>query len=123
MSQRMSAYAMGNNAVNALHALGQIVNQSSIDIKLLELMYFRVSQMNGCAFCLDMHSKNLRAKGETEQRLYLVSAWRESPFFNENERAALLWTETLTQLNGHAVSDEIYNIVSKQFSETEMVDL
>src|SRR6202044_2027551 len=105
------------------HALGQTVNQSSIDIALLELMYFRVSQMNGCAFCLDMHSKNLRAKGETEQRLYVISSWREAPFYNEKERAALLWAETLTQLNGGEVSDEIFKSVSKHFSETEMVDL
>jgi AhpD family alkylhydroperoxidase len=123
MTQRMNAYAMGNKAVNALHALGQVVNESSIDTTLLELMYYRVSQMNGCAFCLDMHSKNLRAKGETEQRLYVISAWRESPFYNEKERAALLWAETLTQLSGQEVSEEIFKIVSKKFSETEMVDL
>jgi AhpD family alkylhydroperoxidase len=123
MKQRMNAYAMGNKAVNALHALGQVVNQSSIDIALLELVYYRVSQMNGCAFCLDMHSKNLRAKGETEQRLYVISVWREAPFYNEKERAALLWAETLTQLSGQEVSDEIFKMVSKHFSETEMVDL
>lgn len=123
MSQRINAFAMGNKAVNALHTMGYHVENSSIDNAFLELLYFRVSQMNGCAFCLDMHSKQLRAKGETEQRIFLVSAWRECSFYTEKEKAALLWAENLTSLNGKEISDEIYSEVSQHFSETEMIDL
>ncbi|WP_261511172.1 carboxymuconolactone decarboxylase family protein [Chryseobacterium paludis] len=123
MSQRVNAFAMGNKAVNALHTMGYHVENSSIDNAFLELLYFRVSQMNGCAFCLDMHSKQLRAKGETEQRIFLVSAWRECSFYTEKEKAALLWAESLTILNGKEISNEIYSEVSQHFSETEMVDL
>ncbi|MBT2622892.1 carboxymuconolactone decarboxylase family protein [Chryseobacterium sp. ISL-6] len=123
MSQRINAFAMGNKAVNALHTMGYHVENSSIDNAFLELLYFRVSQMNGCAFCLDMHSKQLRAKGETEQRIFLVSAWRECSFYTEKEKAALLWAESLTILNGKEISNEIYSEVSQHFSETEMVDL
>lgn len=123
MSQRINAFAIGNKAINALHNMGFHVQNSSLDNSFLELMYFRVSQMNGCAFCLDMHSKELRAKGETEQRIFLVSAWRECPFYTDKEKAGLLWAETLTALNGKEVSDEMYVKVSHYFSETEMVDL
>lgn len=123
MSQRINVFAMGNKAVNALHTMGYHVENSSIDNAFLELLYFRVSQMNGCAFCLDMHSKQLRAKGETEQRIFLVSAWRECSFYTEKEKAALLWAESLTVLNGKEISNEIYSEVSQYFSETEMTDL
>ncbi|CAI8744371.1 carboxymuconolactone decarboxylase family protein [Chryseobacterium sp. IT-36CA2] len=123
MSQRINAFAIGNKAVNALHTMGFQVQNSSLDNSFLELMYFRVSQMNGCAFCLDMHSKELLAKGETEQRIFLVSAWRECSFYTDKEKAGFLWAETLTALNGKEVNDEIYSKVSHYFSETEMVDL
>lgn len=123
MSQRINAFAMGNKAVNALHHMGSLVQHSSLDTSFLELLYFRVSQMNGCAFCLDMHSKELKAKGETEQRIFLVSAWRECSFYTDREKAGLLWAESLTSLNGREISDEIYSEVSKYFAETEMVDL
>ncbi|MCW1960932.1 carboxymuconolactone decarboxylase family protein [Chryseobacterium viscerum] len=123
MSQRINAFAIGNKAVNSLHNMGFQVQNSSLDNSFLELMYFRVSQMNGCAFCLDMHSKELRAKGETEQRIFLVSAWRECSFYTDKEKAGLLWAETLTALNGKEVNDEIYAKVSHYFSETEIVDL
>jgi len=123
MPQRINAYGIGNKSVNALHSFGLQVNNSSLDIQLLELLYFRVSQINGCAFCLDMHSKSLRAKGETEQRLFVLDAWREAPFYTDKERAALLWCETLTVLNGREVPDDIFNEVQAQFSETEIVDL
>ena len=123
MSQRINAFAIGNKAVNALNNMGFQVQNSSLDNSFLELMYFRVSQMNGCAFCLDMHSKELRAKGETEQRIFLVSAWRECSFYTDKEKAGLLWAETLTALNGKEVNDEIYAKVSRYFSETEIVDL
>ena len=123
MSQRINAFAMGNKAVNALHHMGAQLQHSSLNTSFLELLYFRVSQMNGCAFCLDMHSKELRAKGETEQRLFLVSAWRECTFYTDREKAGLLWAETLTSLNGQEVSDEIYSEVAQHFSETEILDL
>jgi AhpD family alkylhydroperoxidase len=87
---------------------------------LLDLIYMRVSQINACAFCLDMHSKDLRAKGESEQRIYTLNAWRETPFFSEKERAALAWAEAVTNCN---VPDELYEEALKHFSEEEMVDL
>lgn len=123
MSTRINVYGMGNKAVNALHALGFQLKNSSLDNEFLELIYFRVSQINGCAFCLDMHSKELKAKGETEQRIFLVSEWRECSFYTEKEKAGLLWAESLTSLDGRDISEEIYSEVSEIFSETEMVDL
>ncbi|OCA77610.1 carboxymuconolactone decarboxylase [Chryseobacterium contaminans] len=123
MSQKINAFAIGSKAVNALNNMGVQVQNSSLDNQFLELLYFRVSQMNGCAFCLDMHSKELRAKGETEQRIYLVSAWRECSFYTDKEKAGLLWAESLTALNGKEIPDAIYSHVSHHFSETEMVDL
>ncbi len=83
----------------------------------------RASQINGCAYCLDMHSKVARAAGETEQRLYALSAWRETPFYNERERAALAWTESLTRIAQDEISDALYADVRKQFIEKELVDL
>ena len=123
MEQRINAYAMGNTAVNALHGLGQSIVNSALDQSLLELLYFRVSQINGCAFCLDIHSKNLRAKGETEQRLYVIDAWREAPFYSDKERSALAWTEALTKITSSLVPADIYTEVRKYFSEAELVDL
>lgn len=83
----------------------------------------RASQLNGCAFCLDMHSKDARAAGETEQRLYLLDAWREAPCYSERERAALAWTEALTLIAGNHVPDEVYEAARRQFSEQELVNL
>ena len=123
MEQRINVYAIDNKALNALNGFGQCVKNSSLDQSLLELLYFRVSQINCCAFCLDMHSKDLRAKGETEQRLYVLSAWREAPFYSEKERAALAWAEALTKLESGLVSDKIFSEAKKHFSETELVDL
>lgn len=123
MEQRINAYAMGNHTVNALHGLGQCITNSSLDQSLLELLYFRVSQINGCAFCLDVHSKNLRAKGETEQRLYLIDAWREAPFYSDKERSALAWAEALTEIRGSSVPDQIFAEARNHFSETELIDL
>lgn len=123
MVQRIDAYATGSKTVNALHGLGQSVKNSSLDQSLLELLYFRVSQLNGCAFCLDIHSKNLRANGETEQRLYVINAWREAPFYTDKERAALAWAEAITKIKGSLVPEEIFAEASKFFSEAELVDL
>jgi len=86
-------------------------------------MRMRSSQINGCAYCIDMHSKDARAAGETEQRLYSLDAWRETPFYTDRERAALAWTEAVTLVSQGHVLDEVYNLVRKQFSEKEIVDL
>jgi len=103
-----------------MFALGAYLSKSIVEQHLLDLVYFRVSQMNGCAYCLDMHSKDLRAAGETEQRLYMLDAWREAPMYSERERAALEWAEAVTKAN---VPDEVYEIARQQFSEEELVDL
>jgi AhpD family alkylhydroperoxidase len=123
MGQRINAYAMGNKTIDALHAVGQSVAKSSLDRSLLELLYFRVSQINGCALCLDVHSKNLRAWGETEQRLYVIPAWREVPLFSDKERSALAWAESLTKIRNGLVTDEIFAEVRKHFSDVELIDL
>jgi len=123
MKQRMNPYEKGQNAAKALYGLGIYLAKSPVPEKLLNLIYFRVSQINGCAFCLDMHSKDLRAKGETEQRLYVLDAWREAPFYSEQERAALAWAEAVTKIPGGQVPDEIYEEARKQFSEEELIDL
>jgi len=91
--------------------------------KALGLLEFRVSQINGCAYCLDMHSKDLRAAGETEQRLYLLEAWRESPFYTDRERAALAWAEAVTLVTEGHVPDEVFAQARKQFSEEELANL
>ncbi|HEY1678729.1 MAG TPA: carboxymuconolactone decarboxylase family protein [Candidatus Sulfotelmatobacter sp.] len=104
-------------------ALGQYLRESGLEESLLLLVDLRASQINGCAYCLDMHWKDLRAAGETEQRLYSLDAWRECPYYSDRERAALEWTEALTLItNGH-VPDEIYERASKQFNEKELSDL
>lgn len=123
MKQRINFSEKGKQAMGALYGLGRYLSKSSIEQSLLDLIYFRVSQINGCAFCLDMHSKDLRAKGETEQRLYVLDAWREAPFYSDKERAALAWAESLTKIKSGMVPDEIYNEAIKYFFETELIDL
>lgn len=123
MEIRINVQEIGQPAMQALYAMGKYINKSIVEKSLLELMYFRVSQINSCAFCLDMHAKDLRASGEAEQRLYLLSAWREAPFYTERERAALAWAEALTELKGGSVPDDIYHAVQAQFSEQEIIDL
>lgn len=123
MEQRIKVNETSQQALNALYGLGRYLAKSPIEKSLLDLIYFRVSQINGCAFCLDMHSKDLRAEGETEQRLYLMDAWREAPFYTDKERAALAWAEALTKIKSGMVDDETYNEARKYFSETELVDL
>ena len=97
--------------------------EKSLDPKLAELVKIRASQINGCAYCIDMHTKDARAAGESEQRIYALSAWRETPFFTDRERAALEWTEALTLISETNVPDELYERVSAHFSEPEMVAL
>lgn len=112
------------NAVKPLLALSEYVSHSGLEQSLIELVWMRASQLNGCAYCLDMHSKDARAAGETEQRLYLVQAWREVPFYNARERAALAWCEAVTRLDPiHGVPDDVYEQARAQFSEDELIDL
>jgi AhpD family alkylhydroperoxidase len=123
MKQRINAYEKGKGALQALYGLGTYLSKSPVEKTLLNLVYYRVSQINGCAYCLDMHAKDLRAAGETEQRLYVLDAWRETPLYSDRERAALAWAEAVTKItNGH-VSDEVYEEAARQFSEKELIDL
>jgi AhpD family alkylhydroperoxidase len=108
------------NAMSRLHAW---VRNCGLEHGLLELVKLRASQMNGCAWCMDMHTKELRAAGESEQRLYLLSAWRECPFYSARERAALAWTEALTTLDDGDVPDDVYALARGEFGEQELVNL
>ena len=103
-------------------SLGVYLAGSGLEPGLLELVKIRASQINGCAYCIDMHTKDARAGGETEQRIYALNAWRETPFFTERERAALAWTETVTRI-GEGVSDAAYDAARGQFAEKQLVDL
>ena len=123
MKQRINFYEKGFKAIRPLFNLGAYLSKSPIEQSLLDLLSFRVSQINGCAYCLDMHSKDLRAHGETEQRLYMLDAWRESPLYTDRERAALAWTEAVTKLEKKNVPDDVYEEALRQFSEEELVDL
>jgi AhpD family alkylhydroperoxidase len=123
MEPRINVFDKGQNAMKALYSLGIYLAKSPIEQSLLNLIYFRVSQINGCAFCLDMHSKDLLIKGETGQRLYVLDAWREAPFYTARERAALAWAEAVTKINGGNVPDEVYDEVRGEFSEEETIDL
>jgi len=123
MSARLN-YAKANPAVlRAMYQLEQTVKNSGLESSLIELVKLRASQINQCAYCIDMHTKDARAAGETEQRLYLLSAWREAPFYSERERAALEWTESLTLIANNQVPDEIYERVAPHFTEEELVNL
>lgn len=110
-------------AMAALRALEEAVGESSLEPKLLELVKVRTSQINGCAFCLDMHTKDARAIGEAEQRLHLVAVWREAPGFSDRERAALAWCEALTLLPQTGAPDEVYQEAARVFSPEEIVAL
>ena len=110
-------------AIQAMVGLETYLKGSTIEPALRELVKMRASQINGCGYCLDMHSKDARAQGETEQRLYVLPAWREAPFYTERERAALAWTEALTLVAESHVPDEVYEEARAQFSEQELVDL
>jgi len=109
--------------MQAMLGLERQVRKAGFDTRLLDLVRMRASQINGCAYCLDMHSKDARANGETEQRLYGLSAWRDTPYYSARERAALEWTEALTVVSQNQVSDELFERVRQQFSEDELVHL
>lgn len=123
MEPRVNFFEVGKDAMNTMFATGKYLAKSPIEKSLQHLLSFRVSQINGCAFCLDMHSKDLRAAGETEQRLYMISAWRESDLYTDRERAALAWAEAVTTLPNSEVPDDVYEQAKAQFSELELVDL
>jgi AhpD family alkylhydroperoxidase len=110
-------------AARAMAALEQYVRGSGLERPLLELVKIRASQINGCGYCLDMHTKDARAAGETEQRIYLLSAWREAPLYTPRERAAMAWTEALTAIAGAGVSRELRESVRREFTDKELVDL
>src|SRR5438067_9418100 len=108
MQSRLDYAQTAPDGLKAMLGLGQYVRQSGLEPALRELVKVRASQINGCAYCLDMHTKDARAHGETEQRLYGLSAWRETPYYSDRERAALEWTEALTLIAGKGVPDELY---------------
>lgn len=110
-------------AYQALRGLETYLHQSGLEIPLLHLIKLRASQINGCAYCIDMHWKDLRAIGENEQRLYGLDAWEESPYYTERERSALAWTEAVTRVSETHVPDEVYEQVRPHFSEKELADL
>src|SRR5919112_4176520 len=123
MKTRLDYGKAAPGSVQAMYKLQKYVDESGLEHQLLELVKTRVSQINGCAFCIDMHTKDARAAGETEQRIYALSAWREAPFYTERERAALDWTEAVTRLAETHVPDEAYEHARTQFSEDELVAL
>jgi AhpD family alkylhydroperoxidase len=123
MQARIDLMHVNPGVVQSLLGLERQIRQGGLDNKLLDLVRMRASQINGCAYCLDMHSKDARAKGETEQRLYGLDAWRETPYYSARERAALEWTESLTLVAETRVPDDVYERVREQFSEDELVHL
>ena len=123
MQPRLDAGRLSPEGYRAVYALEQYVRHSGLELKLLELVRLRASLLNGCAYCVDMHTKDARAEGETEQRLFAVPVWRETPFFSERERAALAWTEAVTLVGKDHVPDEVFEMARSQFSEKELVDL
>ncbi len=123
MKARMDFRQASPPAAKAIADLHAYVRRCGLEHGLLELVKLRASQLNGCAHCIDMHTKELRANGESEQRLYLLDAWRDSPFYSDRERAALAWTEALTLvIDGH-VPDDVYEAARAQFSEEELANL
>lgn len=123
MEPRIDHRKYSGEPLKALYSIEQYLASSGLDKKLLHLIKMRASQINGCAYCLDMHSLDARADGETEQRLYTLDAWHETPFFSDRERAALAWTEAVTRVNETHVPDEAFEEVKKHFNEKEIVDL
>ena len=123
MEPRLNYSKIAPEGVEGLSKLESYVRKSGLEHSLLELVKLRASQLNGCAYCIDMHTKDARTNGESEQRLYGVSAWHEAPFYSERERTALAWTEAVTLISQDHVPDEIYAEARKHFSEKELVDL
>ena len=123
MKPRMNYYQAAPETIKALLGVEDVIKASGLELSLIELVKTRASQINGCAFCINMHTADARKNGETEQRLYLLDAWRESPLYTERERAALAWTEALTLIADTHAPDEDYEAMRAQFSEAEAVNL
>jgi AhpD family alkylhydroperoxidase len=123
MEQRINAFEKGPGALKAMLGISAYLAKSSLEKNLLQLIEYRVSQINGCAYCLDMHSKDLRHGGETEQRIYMIAAWRETSMYSARERAALAWAESVTLLDQGHIPDDVYEEVRKDFNESEIIDL
>ncbi len=123
MKERIDYGAVSPEARNTIRVMETFVRQSGFEPSLLELIRLRASILNGCAYCIDMHTKDARAGGETEQRLYAVTAWEETPFFTERERAALAWTDAVTLISESRVPDDVFTHARNYFSEKELVDL
>jgi AhpD family alkylhydroperoxidase len=123
MKARTNLMNVNPGIIHAMLGLEKQVSKGGLDNKLLHLVRMRASQINGCAYCLDMHSKDARVAGETEQRLYGLNAWRETPYYSARERAALEWTEALTLVTEGHVPDEVYERVRQEFSEDELAHL
>jgi AhpD family alkylhydroperoxidase len=123
MEARIELRHADSRIMQLLLSIERYLHGSSLGTRLQHLVKTRASQINGCAYCLDMHTKDARAEGEPEQRLFALDAWRETPFFDERERAALEWTETVTRVAETRVPDDVYERVRQQFTETELIDL
>lgn len=123
MQPRINFFKVAPNVIPALRGISEYDSSVSLEESLVDLVLIRASQINRCAQCLDMHIKDARASGETEQRIYSLSAWRETPFYSDRERAALSWTEVVTLLSETGVPDDVYEEVRGQFSEAEIVKL
>ncbi len=123
MQPRISYSDVAPGAAQAMMSLENYVHHSGLERSLIELVKMRASQINGCAYCIDMHSKDARAAGESEQRLYALNAWQETPFYSARERAALAWAEAVTLVAGEHVPDDVYEEAREQFGEKELVDL
>jgi len=123
MSERLDFYTASPEAVKAQMAVEIAIGKMGLELSLLELIRLRSSQLNGCAFCVDMHTTDARKAGETERRLHAVAVWRETPFFSERERAALAWTEALTLLSTSHAPDADYALMKAHFSDKEMVNV
>jgi AhpD family alkylhydroperoxidase len=123
MKARIDLMHVNPGIFQAMFGLERQVRHAGFDEKLIDLVRMRASQINGCAYCLDMHSKDARAKGETEQRLYSLDAWRETPYYSDRERAALEWTDALTLVSQNHVPDDVYERARAQFSEDELAHL
>jgi AhpD family alkylhydroperoxidase len=123
MEPRIDYLKAGRGAFEAMLGLEKYLHQCGLEPALLHLIKLRTSQINGCAYCIDMHWKDLRAIGEEEQRLYGMDAWEESPYYTERERAALAWTEAVTNIREGRAPDKVYEEVAKQFTETELANL
>ncbi len=123
MQARINYVKVAPGAYKAMSSLEEYLHQSGLEAPLLHLIKMRASQINGCAYCIDMHSKDLRALGETEQRIYSLDAWRECPYYTDRERAALAWTEAVTLIASGHVPDQVYEEVRPHFTEKELADL